>query len=960
MSRPSTGAQQQGRAALVYQQQQEREQLIMKQLDFVANATSSSTPTMSVAGASDSATGGKAPASARRGAGNRNAPRPEEQPPIVGGDVDVNDADQRDTDRDRNPEDDGDYDDDRDDRDGNGDGEAGIMGIGDRDILLDSSNNNSGIDNISDARNSEYQDEEYRGFGDYYDYEDGDGGGDELRLRMPKVPKWAFTRSNITGDFVKADFFPAVHSSAQVAPSLKGIPLQSQELLIMGDLLYVLVGIEGSYIRGVLHSDAQHPRGKLKLSFEVDDSTDIGIRSLVDRILPCGVFYVSVRQFCSASQWYHCGLVCHALAAAIDQLLLKYCVLIAQLEHELRQGALTLQKMMFYLHDSLHTLSLLNMLAEEATAKKARGGSLLNVISRLWVTQGGDECSDKLFLFLMQQASVPYLNFVKQWICEGLVDDPFHEFFVEQRLQNPSEQQVLSTLEFVQQFSICEVMVPDFLAEWKEKILTTGKQLNVIRECGEAIKYNDLEQLVYSPNSCSYAEIINKTFSFASKSLLNLLMHKHKLLACLKSIKSYFLLAQGDFLVHFMDTAEEELRKNYRDIQQSKLDALLELSLRSSAAESDPFRDNLQCDLLPYSNINMLLSVLHVDSKGVVQLRSGDSLPQSEKISGLEAFTLDFLVKFPLSLVINNSAIAKYQFIFRHLFMLKHVERCLNSSWVNLMAIKGQGSGLHKIHTLRQQMIHLLQNFLFFIVYEVLEPNWHKFIQQINSTASTVDEVIQLHNDFLDTCLVQCNLTDPHLVKIVTRLVAHCLKFAKHADSLSRELRSAISTAKSSTLPGVPPLSTTNTQQPLPPGAPGARHPAPQGPSTTTTNPASTSTSSTAASRVLTRNSQLVTQYMSTQHGVTTLATLSNLADSYNTSLRQLLTTLHTRRGGNPGMAHLAMCLDYNEYHLSHNPDSSGASANYSEQELALALSLPPPPPPAPAQQQQQQHHHHH
>lgn len=51
---------------------------------------------------------------------------------------------------------------------------------------------------------------------------------------------------------------------------------------------------------------------------------------------------------------------------------------------------------------------------------------------------------------------------------------------------------------------------------------------------------------------------------------------------------------QGDFFVHFMDLTEEELRKTVEDIIPTRLEALLELALRMSTANTDPFKDDLK------------------------------------------------------------------------------------------------------------------------------------------------------------------------------------------------------------------------------------------------------------------------------------------------------------------------------------------------------------------------------
>lgn len=61
-----------------------------------------------------------------------------------------------------------------------------------------------------------------------------------------------------------------------------------------------------------------------------------------------------------------------------------------------------------------------------------------------------------------------------------------------------------------------------------------------------------------------------------------------------RSIKRYFLMGQGDFFVHFMDLTEEELKKPVDDITPTRLEALLELALRMSTANTDPFKDDLK------------------------------------------------------------------------------------------------------------------------------------------------------------------------------------------------------------------------------------------------------------------------------------------------------------------------------------------------------------------------------
>ncbi|XP_012590271.1 PREDICTED: disintegrin and metalloproteinase domain-containing protein 8 [Condylura cristata] len=113
----------------------------------------------------------------------------------------------------------------------------------------------------------------------------------------------------------------------------------------------------------------------------------------------------------------------------------------------------------------------------------------------------------------------------------------------------------------------------------------SGKYLNVVRECGRDVTCPAAAEIVYTLKERAYVEQIERAFSYASKVLLDFLLQEQELLAHLRSIKRYFLMDQGDFFVHFMDLAEEELRKPVDDIAPSRLEALLELALAGLVAE---------------------------------------------------------------------------------------------------------------------------------------------------------------------------------------------------------------------------------------------------------------------------------------------------------------------------------------------------------------------------------------
>ena len=55
------------------------------------------------------------------------------------------------------------------------------------------------------------------------------------------------------------------------------------------------------------------------------------------------------------------------------------------------------------------------------------------------------------------------------------------------------------------------------------------------------------------------------------------------------------------------------------------------------------------------------------------------------------------------------------------------------------------------------------------MLFEVLEPNFNKFKNDLKQV-KTIDEIIVLHNNFLDTCLNECLLTNQKIHGIINHI----------------------------------------------------------------------------------------------------------------------------------------------------------------------------------------------
>jgi len=294
---------------------------------------------------------------------------------------------------------------------------------------------------------------------------------------------------------------------------------------------------------------------------------------------------------------------------------------------------------------------------------------------------------------------------------------------------------------------------------------------------------------------------LEEAYSYANKTLLDLLLKDQQLIPRLRSLKRYFFLSQASFLTHFLDLSAPELRKGSRATSIVKLQSLLDLALANDARGEDTlYKEDVKVTMAESGLYDFLLKVVNVS--GVVDgeekggLEEQHQQQQAEKgkkdkddkdkkgMIAIDALTLDYTVKFPLSLVISRKTILRYQLLFRFLLHLKHVEQSLSSMWIEQKTVPWRRSLRHhpdferwrlRVCLLRARMLAFVQQILSFSTFEVLEPNWRSLEAKLEKV-KTVDQLLRDHVDFLDTCLKECMLTSSKLLKV------RCL----HADKMRR------------------------------------------------------------------------------------------------------------------------------------------------------------------------------
>ena len=512
----------------------------------------------------------------------------------------------------------------------------------------------------------------------------------KLNANIPELPAWMSERPHLSLNFKPGESASSASSNdvANLEPIDKMTP-HEQEVAVIEDLLCLMEGVEGLYITSRRKTTAQDPL--VVQSFAISSGINASLKDLTRRLLPVCSNFATIVHFVQEKSTFVYGTVNHALAAAMKNLIRDYFTLTAQLETQLHCGQLTLQKMWFYLQPTMRTFELLATICRGIDKGDCRGGPVLSILHEKTTSMIGDAKAEELCLYLTQNACVPYFEMLQKWIFKGVIADPYGEFLVEENeeVEKAKLSDDFSDNYWKKRYTYCHDQCPKFLETIAEKTLRTGKYLNVIRNCGRDVICPHASELAYSLHSRNLTEQIEKAYDYASKLLLDLLMTEKALLSRLKSLKHYFLLDRGDFIVQFMDMAEDEMRKNIDDIVPSRLENLMELALRTSTARNDPFNEDLRVHLFSYDLITQLFQVLRITES--VKENDVELEPIDMNLSGLEAFSFDYTVQWPLSLVINRMVLTRYQMLFRHLFYSKYVERQLSAIWTSCKGSKIMG-----------------------------------------------------------------------------------------------------------------------------------------------------------------------------------------------------------------------------------------------------------------------------
>ncbi|WIA09445.1 hypothetical protein OEZ85_008849 [Tetradesmus obliquus] len=664
---------------------------------------------------------------------------------------------------------------------------------------------------------------------------------DKLVVKMGSAqlvsPAWNQSRPWLTGSWLMqypADYVAEAGGSAAPGVDLSAAAPSEQEAALVADLLGVFMGQVGEY---VVHAMVEGPKWQ-RLGLQVKGVTEPSLVEQVERLLPLCECVYTVKRFVETRSRIDHPKVAQALAAAVRELQREWWLVVVQLDHLQRLGQLSLASLLYYCREPAASMQMLASIAGEAADQDAlTSAGLLNLLLAKQRSLAGDRPGQVLLGRLLEAAAEPYFGILEKWLTRGELDDPYHEFMVKEDADvsldsiTPDGQPRYWSQRYRLRGAVTagsrssQHDVPEFLNSSKEAIVVTGKYLNVIRQCGQPVPpcpASTVAKLRYSAaagdsGSPPFLQGIQEALAAAAGALLQLMCGpgpQGRLLSWLHCLKHFFLMDQGDLLVHLME--QPEMQEPHGGLPPHQLQGLLDAAMRSSSVAASPHIDvvgeGVLGGIMEHRSLLQLVMAATCSMDGLDGGAAGGAagiLPKAASDStqsSLELLLLTVNLSWPISLVVSKRQLLHYQVIFKQLLSLKWAERDLGLAWQSMRATKrltGEDQARWRSwHMLCSQLTYVVGEVLRFSSIDVLEPLWGELEARLLQ-AGNMDEVICLHNAFLSAALQHCLLTESHMVRNISVLLQAAHALTKEVAGLN-EISTAASSSSSNRRPGQP------------------------------------------------------------------------------------------------------------------------------------------------------------
>ncbi len=549
-----------------------------------------------------------------------------------------------------------------------------------------------------------------------------------------------------------------------------------EEDVLVRDLIFVLQGLEGSYLRFSPES------GKYYIS---DRLTGIArpISALVERLGAIGSDFRFLQNSIAVHR-EQAGVLKQSFCRAMAAELAEYLKLVAFLESTLSSGAneerVSLKKVVFWFHEAGLLLAVLKEVVQAAQSLK--GGALLSFLESQRLH--GNERVRVVLSRLLEQMLVPFSEMLSGWLQDGTVNDGFGEFFIARASSSASadwESDAASLWNRL--FALRAAELPAFIPEaLGKRALVAGKTRLFIqaylqnlpdhlRYTGSALTLEDVDMLSSSTGSSSSSSTgflqamekdMTKAYGVTCKQVKSILIDDCRLIDQLRVIRQYMLLAKGDFSLGLMDLLAEALERPASTLFRHNLVGILEAAIKSCSR--------------PSNTPDWILNCLDVRLLG-------------NTMSGWDAFALDYRTAFPLNCILDGECMTEYAKLSRYLWSLKRSEFILNRAWQQLR--RGEVKKLKKWELLHYEMTSFVRASVAWS-FEVMEEEASSFESTLQAMLTEqagldLDAVIGAHRSYLLALKTKLRLWSSNSVRTKTAALEATIK--RFCDEIANQPR---------------------------------------------------------------------------------------------------------------------------------------------------------------------------
>ncbi|EDW48794.1 gamma-tubulin complex component 3 isoform X1 [Drosophila sechellia] len=526
----------------------------------------------------------------------------------------------------------------------------------------------------------------------------------------------------------------------------------SQHDIVMS-AIYSFTGVQGKYLKKDVVT------GRFKLDPQNIKFLTTGQAGMLLRLSELGYYHDRVVKFSDVSTGFNAiGSMGQALISKLKEELANFHGQVAVLHDKTQRfrhdgwmsgfaykdkdsgDELTLFKLLAWYIKPLHRMQWLTKIADACQIKK--GGELASTVYDF--LDNGNDMVNELVEDLLTAICGPLVRMISKWILEGGISDIHREFFVK------SIKDVGVDRLWHDKFRLRLPMLPKFVPiELAKKILMTGKCINFLREiCEEQGMMKKRDELMkvmessaahifsYTPDT-SWHAAVETCYQQTSKHVLDIMVGPHKLLDHLYGMRRYLLLGQGDFISILIENMKNELERPGLDVYANDLTSMLDSALRCTNAQYD------DPDILNHLDV-------------IVQRPFNGDI-------GWDIISLQYIVHGPLAAMLE-STMPTYKVLFKPLWRMKHMEFVLSMKiWKEQMGnakalrtMKSEiGKASHRLNLFTSEIMHFIHQMQYYVLFEVIECNWVE-LQKKMQKATTLDEILEAHEKFLQTILVGC------------------------------------------------------------------------------------------------------------------------------------------------------------------------------------------------------------